>query len=471
MFADSVPSLAPTVPGSPGDSDRSAQWLRRIWVATVVGMVLLAIAWMSYQTYRYFLVKDPNKRQRITVGAIDIRNRHFEAKSWFQQEAVYVSYGQAVYPPASYTMLGLLIAGLPWSIVKPLWFLGSLVSVGILSRQLVRFSLVESPREKWFVAVLPWAMYATGAALGNGQFVLFVLPLALNAVLMLAEPHRTPRATWIGIGLMVAALVQPTIAAPFFWLILFRIRWYQPAMWVVVIYLVLTAIAMPFQVNAQRIVPPEGYGGLPDPRPAVEPGSNIKRLPPREGAAAVRSPLLRWLRRGTRATYFGSIDGGYANVHSLLATPELAQWNVPASLAILGILGVWIFLHRRGDLWLLLGGTAIVARIWIYHRWYDDLLLILPLITLCRVTKQPQYSPWLKTVAAALFLWLWMFLLAPGMLYTLANPKLPVAIQVTGWLATLVFLALLTARERQTSASPADPSADPVSPSTPLLPA
>jgi hypothetical protein len=57
------------------------------------------------------------------------------------------------------------------------------------------------------------------------------------------------------------------------------------------------------------------------------------------------------------------------------------------------------------------------------------------------------------------------------MLYTLANPKLPVAIQVTGWLATLVFLALLTARERQTSASPADPSADPVSPSTPLLPA
>jgi hypothetical protein len=34
-------------------------------------------------------------------------------------------------------------------------------------------------------------------------------------------------------------------------------------------------------------------------------------------------------------------------------------------------------------------------------------------------------------------------------LYTFAKPQLPIAIQVTGWLATLVFLALLAARERR----------------------
>lgn len=436
-------------------------------------MALVAIAWMSYQTYRYFLVGDPNNPGRTAVGAIDISNRYIETRSWFRQEAVYQSYGQAVYTPATYTMLALVFNGLPWPIAKLLWFLGSLVSVGFLSRQLIRLSLVQSSWEKWFVAILPWATYATGAALGNGQFVLFVLPLVLNAVLILAENQRSTRATWLGILLMVAALVQPTIAAPFFWLILFRIRGYQPALWVVALYLALTAVAVPFQVNAQRIVPPDTYGGLPDQQASGAPRPRLKLALPRQGAGTNpnRSPILRWLRKGTNATYVGSIDGGYANVHSLLATPKLAEWNQVASLAILGILGLWIFLHRRGDLWLLLGVTAIVARVWIYHRWYDDLLLILPLITLCRVTKQPQYSPGLKTVAAALFLWIWMFLLAPGVLYTFAKPQLPIALQVTGWLMTLGFLALLAARERQTPASPADQHPDPSRPPGSPLPA
>jgi hypothetical protein len=39
-------------------------------------------------------------------------------------------------------------------------------------------------------------------------------------------------------------------------------------------------------------------------------------------------------------------------------------------------------------LWLLLGVTALVARFWTYHRWYDDLLILLPMIALFRIAQQ-----------------------------------------------------------------------------------
>ncbi|MFN8854504.1 MAG: hypothetical protein ACK50P_03010 [Planctomycetaceae bacterium] len=463
MFAESDASVVRPIPGPSQAGGGSRVWERPVWAATVAGMTLLAIAWMAYQSHRYFFVTDAGQPRRATAGAIDVRNRFDETRSWFQRESVYGSYGDAVYPPATYAMLRLVFNAMPWAMAKPLWFVVSLVSVGILSWQLVRFSLVQTPWERWFVAVLPWAMYATGAALGNGQFVLFVVPMVLNALLLLAEEPRSNRDTWMGTLLILGALIQPTIAAPFFWLILFRVQGYQPALRVVGLYLLLTAVAVPFQVNARRIEPPIAKADEPDSQ--IPPPINPAILG--QGKAPA-NPLLRWFRRGVRGTYYGSVKGGYGSVHDLLVTPELAQWNLLASLGILGALGLWIFLHRRVDLWLLLGVTAIVARVWIYHRWYDDLLMILPLITLCRLTRQPHFSPPIKTLAAILFLWLWMFLLAPGVLYTFAKPQLPIAIQVTGWLATLVFLALLAARERRglpaREAERPSPASPPVSP-------
>jgi hypothetical protein len=127
----------------------------------------------------------------------------------------------------------------------------------------------------------------------------------------------------------------------------------------------------------------------------------------------------------------------------------LARWNSPVSLAILLCLGAWIFCNRQADLWLLLAVTAIVARIWTYHRWYDDLLLLFPLIALFRMTKLPRFSPQTKTLAAGLFFWIWLFLLAPGVLYTVRSPDILVGIQGTGWIAGLVFLVYQVHRERQ----------------------
>lgn len=114
-----------------------------------------------------------------------------------------------------------------------------------------------------------------------------------------------------------------------------------------------------------------------------------------------------------------------------------------ASLAILALLGVWIYRHRNIDLWLLLGSTAIIARIWIYHRWYDDLLFLLPLICLFRIFRSQEYSCREQNLARILFLWLWIFLLPPGILYTIPSNFL-LGLQITGWLATLLFFGFLS---------------------------
>jgi hypothetical protein len=192
---------------------------------------------------------------------------------------------------------------------------------------------------------------------------------------------------------------------------------------VVSVYLALTAFAVAFQMRA---------------------------FPRFGGTAKPMGVLTRWTARAPGGAYMGSIKGGYGTVHNLLAELGLQKWNTAASLAILALLGLWIFRHRRADFWLLMGVTAILARIWTYHRWYDDLLLLFPLVVLFRLTRIPEVAPRVKLVAGVLFLWLWGFLLAPGVLYTVRSPGIWVGLQVSGWLVALAFLVWVVETRRHT---------------------
>jgi hypothetical protein len=115
---------------------------------------------------------------------------------------------------------------------------------------------------------------------------------------------------------------------------------------------------------------------------------------------------------------------------------------LPASLLILGILGGWAFRHRKADFWLLMGVTAIVSRFWIYHRWYDDLILLLPMVALFRIAKQGPTADGRDVMAGILLALTWAFSLAPGGRYLLPAPwnALYIAAQVIVWATVLVFL-------------------------------
>lgn len=392
---------------------------RWVWLAAIALLAALASAWLAYQGYRYFVDPGELAGREVSVGAIDVHNRYLEVRSWFGGEPVYSIYKDAVYPPASYVLLALAFNVLSWPVAKVLWFAASFASVCVLARQVVRHGLASSWHERAFLGLMPFAFYATGAALGNGQLVPFVLPMILAALLRLGKPTLSARDVWSGSLLMLAALVQPIIAAPFFWLVLFRSPRRSPAIVVVVGYIALTLFALPFQMSA---------------------------IPASGGAADPVAVMDTWTRKAQGGAYYGSVAGGYGTVHDLLAEFGLREWNSATSIAILLVLGGWLFRRRRADLWLLVGVTAIVARVWTYHRWYDDLLLVLPLLSLFRLTRLPGTGARTRVVATGLFLWIFLFLLAPGVRYTLPAPEVALAIQVSGWLASLAFLVWIVER-------------------------
>lgn len=155
---------------------------------------------------------------------------------------------------------------------------------------------------------------------------------------------------------------------------------------------------------------------------------------PRDGRRESPSPPVRLVEQGG----YGAAYTGYGNLQSWLGAMGLRSWIFPASALAFVLHGLWARRHREAALWTLIGVAAIVARIWAYHRVYDDLLLVLPLIALYRLARPEPSRGW----AGAL-------LLLGGI--ALAAPITPVLDHAEGllvgiWLAQLVYLGHSAAR-------------------------
>lgn len=152
--------------------------------------------------------------------------------------------------------------------------------------------------------------------------------------------------------------------------------------------------------------------------------------------------LVKWTDRAAVGAEWGTARGGVANQHSWLDAISLEGWQTPSSLLALMILGFWIYRHRRADIWILMGVTALVARFWTYHMWYDDLLILLPMVTLFRIANQRAPVAAADRLAGPLLAITILTLLAPGGLYLLPTPwnKLYVVLQTITWAAVLIFL-------------------------------
>jgi len=126
-------------------------------------------------------------------------------------------------------------------------------------------------------------------------------------------------------------------------------------------------------------------------------------------------------------------------------------------LPLLALLGaaVWVHRYRRSDVWNLMGAMAIVARMGWYHRVYDDLLILLPVIALLRIGTRPATGDDdLRRVPALL---LAFACIAAGLLPARSHTAwlgflhFPVnALTVAAWLSTLFFLD----REAKLSSDP-----------------
>ena len=382
-----------------------AEHVRRAWRVqhvlilrtAIVWMAVAALVWLSYEFWRLIW-------QTGYWGAIDLRMLQRVVARWFSGQPVYGESTGVMYPPASFVIVWPLLGWLAFEPARWLWAGTTIVALAWLCVLVLHTSGATTRLERVLIVVLPLSMYATGAAIGNGQSIVHILPALIAGMAWLQREKPSGRAELFAAGCILASLVKPTVSAPFFWIVLFATRRLRPACIIALGYAALTVWALSFQ----RISP--------------------------------RDIFTDWLRGSLPI----AAELGTANLSLALAALGLKAWILPGALVLLGVLGIWIWHYRDRDLWVLMGVTAIVARLWIYHWWFDDLLLLLPMMTLFRIAKRGATSNNSDVMAGILFALLLLFSLAPGGLYLFPAPfnAIYVAVQVTIWIAVLIFLSM-----------------------------
>jgi Glycosyltransferase family 87 len=385
-------------------------FLLRIWIPP---MVVASSVWLGYEFWR--LVWD----SRVT-GALDLIQRYEDIFFWFREFQVYGVIGTASYPPASYVLLWPLLGWLSLPMARLLWAVLSIAALVWLCSIFRRESKAVTRVELAFITLIPLSMYASGAATGNGQLIVLMLPVLLTALLLLHPKQYSWKTELTACFLFLLALVKPTTAAPFFWIVLFIPGRLRAAFLVVTGYVGLTLFAGSFQNQS------------------------------------LFSLITGWLDTGREifandATYFSQ-----SNIHSWLVSINLEEWITPLSLLILALLGIWIKLNKTADPWLIISVTAIIARLWTYHAWYDDLLIAPSIIALFRLAKTSNFKGYGKEILRVSPFITVLFMIAPGGLYLFPSPwkELYTAGQTVIWISILTFLTWFIHREKPNRISP-----------------
>ena len=377
-------------------------------------MATASLVWLGYQFWRLLFGAEPIWPSS-PIGAVDLKLLHRLVHDWFAGRPVYRELSSAVHPPATYVLLWPLLGWLEVTPARWLWAVTTLGALAWLVHIIVRESGAASPLERGLVALIPCSMYATGAAIGNGQLIVHLLPIMLAGLLVLRRPPAGWRAHAVAAGLVLVTLVKPSVSVPFLWLVLFVPRSPIPISLVSLGYGALTLLGLSFQ--------------------ETPPGALLQEWHSRSSTLAVTSG-----------------HGNVANLHVWLGGLGLEAWTFPASAALLLALGWWSYQHRRADIWIQLGVTAYVARVWTYHRWYDDALILLPMVALYRIARGAAPIRDDDVIAGVLLALTLVLMLAPGGLFLLPPPwnTAYVVAQTSVWLVSLVFLL----RHPRVSASP-----------------
>lgn len=296
----------------------------------------------------------------LTTGLdepIDLFIRHDEVIRWFAAEPIYGDDHSANYPPGSYTLLWPLLGWLPASSMRVLYALSIVASFGVISVVAVRASGATHLAERAFMAVFILPLGATMITVWIGQLGLHVTAALLGAAWLLVGAGRDagtavrPR-TWTrdaaAAALLTFALVKPTLSLPLLVVILIVAGGWRPAVLTTAMYAAVTLIA------------------------AVPQGQSPVTL------------VVQWLSREE----IMNLPLGSVNIYLWLHWLGVDGSMIPVSLALLTAVSVWAWTYRTTHAWLVIGAAGVVSRLWIHHRAFDDVLLVIPAIALFHVTRR-----------------------------------------------------------------------------------
>ncbi|MEM7199734.1 MAG: glycosyltransferase family 39 protein [Planctomycetota bacterium] len=363
------------------------------WLPPVVagGTTLMAAGWMGYELWRLTILEGDK-------GAPGLRAAQAAVEQWFAGVAPASANLADVRAPAEHLLLWPWLGWARLGLARWLWAGSALLGAWWLCAWSRRSSGLVRPAWRWFAMVLPPALYATGATLGDGYTLLHLLPVTL-AGLWLAREARTWRGELIAALLLAVALSRPYATLPLFWLAVLLPRTPRVALMAVAGGLGLTALAAMAQ-GAGPLVALQQWSALRDAADAARPA---------------------W-SRGLEWAGFG----------------EPVRWLVWLAL------GGWTWWARRADPVLLVGVCGAVAALWVHHPWHDHMLMLPTLVALLRVAASASRGGqrWLAGLAWGLFTLTMLTSLAPGGLFTLREPLVRhyLLAQVAAWLASLAFL-------------------------------
>lgn len=343
------------------------------------------------------------------VGAIDLLLRHGEIQRWFAGLPVYTGPAHAGYPPASYVLLFPFFGWLGAWETRWFWGIVTLIELAILIFLCLRYSGAQTRLERILITVTILATYPIPITIGNGQLGVHVLLAFLGGLFWITRERPVNwRSDLFAAMLWLFALTKPNVSVPFFWLAVFVPGRLRPMILTGLGYAALTFFAAAFQPVA-----------LADLLSAM---FNVSEQAITE-------------HTGAHLPYWFSLLGWQ-------------NYTTIATLVLFVLLGAWVYWNRRADAWLLLGVAGIIARLWTYHRMYDDLLILPAMLALFRIVKRGAAADGTDVIAGILFGAGWLLLIAPGSMVYYPFPwNLPYHIgNPIVWVATLFLLMRYTRR-------------------------
>lgn len=445
--------MPPQSAHSPLSTDSIPAFQTKAWTGLRWLLVGIAGIWLSYQFWRLLFQETPSGNVALAgaVGAVDLALRHLEVTGWFEGKDIYRYQGNAVYPPASYLMLYPFVGWLKLSAARILWAVFTSALIIRCVNLFERAHGENSPAQRRLLMLIPLATYPLGATVGNGQLGILVLTCLLTCLPRIEQrPSSWCRDLGIA-GLFLIALIKPTLAAPFFWILLFMRGGLRPAVLTCFGYVGLTALASLPQEHGPLRLMKIWYGrGVHGSAWGAEHGEGSIRVV----TNVVKSASDAIAENATEAIQTLRITS--INLHSMMGYLGHADKIALATLIVLILTGIWVWWYRRCSVWMLMGVVGIITRFYTYHGWYDDLVLLLPMIALVKIARDSaKQRNGGSRMAGFLFVAMLMSLLAPGGGYLFPYPwnNVYLITQSVLWIGVLIFLAT---RMRAPELSPAE---------------
>jgi hypothetical protein len=331
-------------------------------------------------------------------------------RDWFAGASVYHRHG-AVHPPALFLLFWPIYGWLSGAEARWLYAGTTALATVALIALLVREARAPTRPEAAYLGLLVLAGYPLANTIANGQATAYVLAALVGALVALLRMEASLRRDLLAAALLVIALTKPNLSAAFLSVALFATRGAQGS-----------------AMGGARAVALAVAGYL--------------------AATAVSVALHGTDLVATMRAWYGNLrpdpaDQGYGNFHAWLTAAGRPGWRMPASAVALLAHGAWTYRRRAADPWALIGVAAVVARIAVYHRAYDDLLLVLPVVALYRVARSAQARRG-ERAAAGLLVVLGSLGLARAAFIETGEPVL-----VAVWLLEALFLAWWARRTAQ----------------------